>query len=87
MGILFSIRCLGLCQHALHFFLNGPAQMRGLLADYDTPTGLIWEMWDKLLSVMSEAPVCNIRSVVRNNKLIALIPVRRDQSLSPKPRV
>ena len=23
MGILFSIRCLGLCQHALHFFLNG----------------------------------------------------------------
>ena len=23
MGILFSIRCLGLRQHALHFFLNG----------------------------------------------------------------
>ena len=23
MGILFSIRCLGLCQHALQFFLNG----------------------------------------------------------------
>ena len=21
------------------------AQMRGLLADHDTPTGLIWEMW------------------------------------------
>ena len=25
--------------------LTHTAQMRGLLADYDTPTGLIWEMW------------------------------------------
>ena len=25
--------------------LTYAAQMRGLLADYDTPTGLIWEMW------------------------------------------
>ena len=23
MGILFSIHCVGLCQHALHFFFNG----------------------------------------------------------------
>ena len=27
--------------------LTHTAKMRGLLADYDTPTGLIWEMWDK----------------------------------------
>ena len=25
--------------------LTHTAKMRGLLADYDTPTGLIWEMW------------------------------------------
>ena len=25
--------------------LTYAAQMRGLLADHDTPTGLIWEMW------------------------------------------
>ena len=29
--------------------LTYAAQMRGLLADYDTPTGLIWEMWDQIL--------------------------------------
>ena len=27
--------------------LTYAAQIRGLLADYDTPTGLIWEMWAK----------------------------------------
>ena len=25
--------------------LTYETQMRGLLADHDTPTGLIWEMW------------------------------------------
>ena len=27
--------------------LTYAAQLRGLLADYDTPMRLIWEMWDK----------------------------------------
>ena len=31
--------------HLPAMMLTYAAQMRGLLADHDTPTGLIWEMW------------------------------------------
>ena len=37
--------------------LTYAAQIRGLLADYDTPTGLIWEMWDGFLAYLNDRQV------------------------------
>ena len=37
--------------------LTYAAQMRGLLADHDTPTGLIWEMWVGMSYLVVEAVV------------------------------